>query len=212
MKELIEKIFSFEKEMDNNKLIVKEKFECLNTPAIPSLISIQRELKMIESTVLDFYELAGDLVIKWKAVDPELLNYEMVGSVKVNTFSQVVVDWNGVVFFDDEPMDSEIRAFFPLDFFADEAAVGYCTKEGWRNTLYLYQFDGDLISLHVNFKSYIQLMLLAKGCFYWQYLILEIIKKEENEISGRIKKYLQSVFPDFSFLAFEKLFNELRIN
>ena len=77
--------------------------------------------------------------------------------------------------------DSVRRKFFPLDFFADEAAAGFCNMEGWRNMVYLYQFEGELIPLQVNFKSYLELMLKAKGCFYWQYLIWEIIDKEENE-------------------------------
>ena len=136
----------------------------------------------------------------------------MIGSVRVNPFLQVVKDWNGVVFFDNQPNDAVIRDFYPLDFFADEAAVGFCTREGWRNILYLYQFDGDLIPLHVNFQSYLQLMLQAKGCIYWQYLIIELVKKEENEVSARIKKYLPGLFSDFSFSLFEKLFNELRKN
>lgn len=212
MKELIEKIVLFEKEIDNNKLIVKEKFECPKIPGDSTLLSIQRELKMIEPAILDFYEIATGIEIKWNPVDPEMQENEIIGRVKVNPFSQVVIDWSGIVFFDNEPADSPIRGFFPLDFFADEAAVGYCTKEGWRNTLFLYQFDGELIPLHVNFKHYLQLMLIAKGCIYWQYLIIELVRKEENEVSKRIKKNLPLLFPDFSFIAFEKLFNELKLN
>jgi hypothetical protein len=168
-------------------------------------------LKRIESTVLDYYELNNGINIQWKSADTELLQNEMVGTVKVNAFSQVVKDWDGVVFFDADAADSERRKFFPLDFFADEAAAGFCTKEGWRNMLYLFRFEGDLIPLYVNFKSYLQLMLIAKGTIYWQYLVVELTSGQENEVSARIKKYLPSVFPDFSFQSFENLFNELRI-
>ena len=212
MKEIIQALITFsEKEIAGNKLVRREKFEYERQPVPVTLISVQRELKRIEHSILDFYEISNGIEISWKAADPEMLQHEMTGIVKLNPFSQVVKDWSGVVFFDNEPDDSPVRKFFPLDFFADEAAVGFCTKEGWRNMLYLYQFEGELIPLYVNFQSYLRLMLLVKGCFYWQYLMIALIKKEENEVSERIKKYLPALFSDFSFSGFEKLFSEVRI-
>ena len=211
MKEVIKMFSDFEKEFKNNKSVVKEKFEINETPADASLIAVQKELNRIEPTVLNFYEAANGVEIKWTAVDSSMLDSEMLGRVKINPFLQVIKDWSGVVFFDKTPRDSEIRKFFPLDFFADEAVVGFCTKEGWRNMLYLYRFDDELVPLQVTFHSYLQLLIKAKGTFYWQYLILEIIQKKENEVSKRIKKYLSQLFPDFSFAAFEKLFNQLQI-
>jgi hypothetical protein len=211
MKEIIDKLILFEKELDSNSLVVKEKFELINQPANPSLVTVQRELNRIEPTVLDFYELANGMEVKWKPVDPSLLESDIVGRTKISLFIQVVRDWGGVVFFDSDPADSPRRKFFPLDFFADEAAAGFCTMEGWRNMIYLYKFEGDLVPLYVNFESYLSLMVYARSCFYWQYLILEIVEGQENEVSARIKQYLPKLFKDFSFDAFQKLFNEVRI-
>ena len=211
MNELVKKVKEFEKELTGNKLVIKEKFELADQPAQNAQISTQRSLNRIESSVLNFYDVANGIEIKWKAADTDMQQNEITGSVKINSFLQVVKDWNGVVFFDKDPVDSPVRKFFPLDFFADEAAVGFCTKGGWRNMLYLYQFEGELIPLYVDFKSYLQLMLEAKACFYWQYLIIELISNEENEVSRRIKKYLPDVFPGFSFTTFTKLFNDTRI-
>lgn len=212
MKDIIDRIILFEKELDSNKLVVKEKFELISQPADASQLSIQRELKRIEPSVLDFYEIANGLEVKWEAVDPALKESDMVGRIKINSFKQVVKDWSGVVFFDRDPADSPRRKFFPLDFFADEAAVGFSTMEGWRNMVYLYKFEGDLIPLYVNFESYLSLMIQTRGCYYWQYLILEILEKQENVMSGRIKQFLPQLFPDFTFDAFQRSFNELRIN
>lgn len=211
MKDIIDKFILFEKELDGNKLIVKEKFELINQPADASQLAIQRELKRIEASVLDFYVIANGIEVKWGPVDPDLKGSDIVGRIKVNPFSQVVKDWSGVVFFDNDPADSPRRKFFPLDFFADEAAVGFSTMEGWRNMVYLYKFEGDLIPLYVNFESYLSLMVQARGCYYWQYLILEILEKQENVMSGRIKQYLPRLFQGFSFDAFQKSFNEVRI-
>jgi len=211
MKEIIGKFISFEKELDNNKMVVKEKFACIHHPVEHSLLKVQRELNRIEPTVLDFYEIANGIEVKWHPTNPALLERDIVGRIKVNSFSQTVRDWSGVVFFEHHPADSPQRKFFPMDFFADEAAAGFCTKEGWRKMIYLYKFEGDLIPLHVTLESYLSLMLQAKGCYYWQYLILEMLQQEENEMSVRIKQYLPSLFPDFSFAMFEKSFNETRI-
>src|SRR5262249_37075090 len=101
------------------------------------------------------------------------------------------------------------REFFPLDFFADEAAAGFCTRDGFREMIYLYQFEGDLIPLYVSFQSYLELMLKAKGCFYWQYLIREIIDNEENEVSKRIKQHFPLLFLDFTFKSLKRSYNEL---
>jgi hypothetical protein len=211
MIQIIEKFRAFEKELESNKLVVKEKFELVTQPADPALLAVQRELNRIEPSVLDYYEIANGINIKWKAADETLVSHEIVGSIKVNPFTQVVKDWSGVVFFEKDPMDSPRRKFFPLDFFADEAAVGFSTLEGSRDRLYLYQFEGDLIPLDVNFKSYLTLMLQAKGCVYWQYLILEIKENEENEVSKRIKQFLPAVFPDFSFDKFKSSYSQLMV-
>lgn len=211
MKEITGMLASFEKELDKNDAIVKKQFEAINPPAEASLIEVQKELGTIEPTVLDFYETLNGIVIKWNAADKKMLANEMTGSVKVNSFLNVVKDWSGVVYFGKEPEDSPILEFFPLDFFADEAAVGFCTMEGWGSMMYLYRFDNELIPLQVDFHSYLELLIKAKGTFYWQYLILEILQKKENEVSKRIKKYLPQLFPDFSFAAFEQLFDKLKI-
>ena len=64
MKEIIEKFMAFEKELDNNKMVVKEKFACINHPVEHSLLKVQRELNRIEPTVLDFYETANGIDAK----------------------------------------------------------------------------------------------------------------------------------------------------
>ena len=212
MRDIVGQFILLEKELDDNKQIVKEKFEVTNQPADLSQLVIQRQLKRIEPTVLDFYEIANGIEVKWEAADAELRGLDMTGRIKIDAFRQVVKDWSGVVFFDRDPADSPRRKFFPLDFFADEAAVGFSTMEGMRSMMYLYKFEGDLIPLYVSFESYLLLLLQTRGCYYWQNLILEILEGQENEMSGRIKQYLPRLFPDFSFDTFKKLFNEIRIN
>ena len=76
--------------------------------------------------------------------------------------------------------------------------------------MYFFKFEGEPIPLHVDFRHYLGLMLLAKGCAYWQYLIFEILEGVESPTSQRIKAELPSLFPDFSFAAFRDYFVENR--
>ena len=94
MKEIIQALITFaEKEIAGNKLVRREKFEYERKPVAAPLISVQRELKRIEHSILDFYEISNGIEIIWKAADPEMLHHEMTGIVKLNPFSQVVKDW-----------------------------------------------------------------------------------------------------------------------
>ncbi len=211
MKDILDEIIAFEDELRLNKLISLTAFNFFNSPANSQQIDELEKSGKIEKTILDFYSVSDGFEISWRPVNPILKKNEIMGKVKINPFQQVALNWAGVVYFDDEPENTPRRKFFPTDFFIDEAAVGFCSLEGYRNMMYLFQFEGDLIPLYVNFRSYLRCMLAAKGCLYWQYLLLELINGKENEVSKRIKKFLPQLFPDFSFQSFEKLFNEVRI-
>ena len=102
MKELINKIIAFETQLDSNQSLQKEKFVIDKQAAEQAQISIQRELGRIESTVLDFYENVNGIEARWIPSDQDFANNEIVGRIKINSFSQVIRDWDGVVFFDSE--------------------------------------------------------------------------------------------------------------
>jgi hypothetical protein len=211
MREILDSIIGFKEELRLNNSIRVVTFDFFDSPANSRQIEQLEKGGKVEKTVLDFYGVSDGFEITWEPVDVSLEEHEMFGRVKVNPFQQVVRNWSGVVYFDDEPQNSPRRQFFPLDFFVSEAAVGFCSLEGYRNMMFLYLFEGDLIPLYVNFESYLKCMMVAKGCVYWQYLIVELISGEENEMSRRIKEFLPRLFPNFSFQSFEKLFNEVRI-
>ena len=211
MKEVVDSIIKFENDLRRSKSVREVKFEFFNSPANSKQLDELEQGGKIEQTVLDFYRVSDGFEFSWQPTDASLEQHEIIGRVRINPFQEVVRNWKGVVFFDDEPENTPRRKFFPTDFFVDEAAAGFCTLEGYRNMMYLFRFEGDLIPLDVNFKSYLKCMLMAKGCFYWQYLLVELISGQENAMSERIKQHLPRVFPDFTFQSFESLFNELRI-
>jgi hypothetical protein len=206
MKELIKKIEKFGKEIQANPLVKEADILFFDSPANLEQLNELEQSGKIEKTVTDFYRVSDGFAISWQPADPNKVSLEIFGAVKVNPFQQVVRKWNGIVFFDGEPDSTPRRKFFPADFFADEAAVGFCTLEGYRDYMYYFKFEGEPVPLYVDFKHYLNLMLLTKGCFYWQYLIFEIIEDKENEVSARIKSELPVVFNDFSFQIFREYF------
>jgi|GEM_PF-2238086 len=212
MREILDSIIAFKEELRRNNSIRVVTFDFFNSPANSRQIEQLEKRGKVEKTVLDFYGVSDGFEIDWEPIDASLEEQEMFGRVKVNPFQDVVRNWSGVVYFDDEPQNSPLRQFFPLDFFVNEAAVGFCSLEGYRNMMFLFRFEGDLIPLYVNFESYLKCLLVAKGCLYWQYLIVELLTGKENEMSRRIKEFLPRLFPDFSFQSFEKLFADVRIN
>jgi len=212
MKKIIDDIIRFENELKANDNLTLIEFNYFNSPANISQLNELETGRMIEKSVLDFYRISDGFEISWDADDDDLHQGDINGRLKINPFQQVVTNWKGVVYFDNEPAESPVRKFFPMDFFANEAAVGFCTKEGYQEMLYFFNFEDELKPLCVNIRGYLQLMLLAKACYYWQYLILDILDESESEVSQRIKTRLSKIFPGFSFQAFSEKFNEVRLS
>jgi len=211
MREILSSIIAFQEALQSNKLVRVVTFNFFNSPANSKQLDELSASGKIEKTVLDFYRVSDGFEISWQPVESSLEEHEIVGKVKVNPFQKVVRNWSGVVYFGDEPENSPRRKFFPVDFFVPEAAAGFCSLEGYRNMMYLFKFEGDLIPLYVDFKNYLRCMLAAKGCLYWQYLLLELFSGTENAVSSRIKEFLPRLFPEFTFRSFENLFNEVRV-
>lgn len=211
MEKIISLIKAFETELHQNKKLKQVAINYFDSLANSNQLNELEQSGKIEKSVLGFYRKCNGFEIKWHPADEIYHSNEIIGAVKITAFQQVMRNWLGVVYFDDEPENTLRRIFFPVDFFADEAAAGFCTLEGYRNSLYLFKFEGDPIPLYVKFSDYLELMLCAKGCYYWQYLVFEILEKKENEVSSRIKKYLPDLFPNFSFDIFKQLFDKLRL-
>lgn len=206
MKKIIEEIEKFAKEIQVNTALKNAAIQYFDSPANLEQINELEQSGKIERTVLDFYRVSDGFTVSWQPAEAGKVSLEIFGAVKINPFQQVVRKWSGIVFFEGEPDNTLRRKFFPTDFFTDEAAVGFCSLEGYRSYMYYFKFEGEPIPLYVDFYHYLHLMLLAKGCFYWQYLIFEILDNEENEVSKRIKNELPIIFPDFSFQAFKDYF------
>lgn len=201
----------FASQLQKNKQLTVQKALFFNIGAKKADLEQVRKTGRVHEEVLKFYAQGNSWEITWtpKEATPELT--ELVGRVAILPFEKVFSNWEGVSFFSSTPADSLRRRFFPIDFFADEAAVGLVVTEEHKGQLYFSNFESDPIPLYINLNGYIQLCVAAKATIYWQYLLFELIEGEENPTSQRIKEHLPTLFSDFSFKAFSQLFNKLRI-
>ena len=212
MREILEFIIAFEEELKRNSSIRVVKFDFFNSPANTRQIDELEKSEKIEKTVLDFL-----WCIRWfwsccSSLTFHLRSMRCLAELRSTHFSRSFVTGPAPFIL---MMNLKIVLFansFRWIFFVTEAAAGFCTLEGYRNkTTFLFLFEENLIPLYVNFESYLKCLLVAKGCLYWQYLIVELLSGKESEMSRRIKQYLPQLFPDFRFQAFEKMFNEVRV-
>lgn len=212
MKKLIKQVEALEAQLKSNKGLQVSKFDFFNSPANIAELKQFRETGKFQQKTLDFYKECSGFQIEWEPEEALLKENDIVGRVKINPIQQVIRVWEGSVYFEDEPAHSPKRKFFPMDYFAPEAAVGFCTLEGYQDMMFIYYFQFDLVPLHVDMEGYLQLLLMTRGCYYWQNLIREIAEGKSNTESERIKEYLPGLFPDFSFQTFSDHFNKIKIN
>jgi hypothetical protein len=163
----------------------------------------------VHESLLIFYEQINGLLIQWEADKAD--DEDMVGRTKILTFNNAITNWEGVVFFNDTPEGSLLRRFFLIDFFVDEAAVGFFATSEKKPNLFLYQFEGEPFNLKLDINGYIIMLIAAKGFRYWQLVIKSIITGNENSISLKFKKLMPDLFPGFSFTEFEGLYKTLKI-
>lgn len=157
-----------------------------------------------------FSELNG-VDIHWQSYkDKKKLNIS--GRIHLLSSEKVAMDTKDVVWFNHTPENSILRKFKIIDFFVDEAAVGFIENDA-TGQLYFYEFAGEPQPLGVAFDGYVQLLCMCKGFFYWQKSLLEMgTKTKELQETKDMKQHLPNIFPDFNFDAFTALFQKVRLH
>lgn len=156
--------------------------------------------------VFVLHQEMNGLTVEWEG--KEVSDPDVRGSVKILPTKEILKDWSGVVYFDFTPVNDRVRNFHPIDFFVDEATAGAFLNEPDREdlSLYLYNFEGEPTSLHLDMTGYVEMMLASKGFLYWQYAVLEILNSKENPVSKRFKEWMPKLFPDFNWADYVALY------
>ncbi len=178
-------------------------------PIDKDVLSKAGELDFKDS-FLDGLQHGQNYLLKWSAAsvtDPDIR-----GMVKILPLSQIIQDWEGIVYFSDTDKDDPIRNFYPVDFFVDEACVGIYAGSDQTTSLYLYDFQEAPYRLDLDMEGYLKMILLSRGFFYWQDAIRAIRSGADNPQSERFKKYMPELFPDFKFEDFVATYEQLRLS
>lgn len=91
-------------------------------------------LEQLPPALRDYYTQGNGFDAKWWKIGQP----ERKGRIRILPLDQVLQDGKGVVWFDHSP--ARMRDFKLIDFFADEAAVGFFLG---KDDLYLYEFAGN---------------------------------------------------------------------
>jgi hypothetical protein len=205
--EKLEKLFT---ELKQNNSIGIKKLELNKQPAADADIEYVKGRKTANTKFLQFYSECNGITIDWQAKKDD--SGEVAGKVKLLPFNQAIVNWKGVVYFDDTPEDDLIRRFFIIDFFIDEACSGFYATTEQSPDIYYYPFEGEPFNLELDINGYVEMLIEAKGFRYWQLALKELITKSENHNSKIFKTHMPVLFPDFKFKDFEQKFNSLRLH
>ena len=204
---MIEKFKTLFSEIRENESIDIKALELNDYAANAPDLEYVEGRKTVDKLFIDLYKELNGVVIDWAA--KEARHDDVLGKAKILPFQESIVNWKGIVYFDDTPEDSIIRRFFPFDFFVDEACAGILATVEQKPNIYLYQFEGEPFDLKVDINGYCELLIEAKGFRYWQMMIKEILTGTENYNSKLVKEYLPQLFPEFSFKQFEDKFHTL---
>lgn len=205
--ETLEELFI---ELKQNNNIVIKKLELNKQPAAYADMDYVKGRKTVNARFLQFYSECNGITINWQAKEDD--NGEIAGKVNLLPFNQAIVNWKGVVYFDDTPENDLIRRFFIIDFFVDEACAGFYATAEQKPDMFYYPFEGEPFNLELDINGYSKMLVEAKGFRYWQLAIKELITGSENHNSKIFKQHMPQLFPDFNFEDFEQRFNSLRLH
>ena len=120
----------------------------------------------LNAELINFYSIVKNWRIKW-TLNPKF-NSDLEGSINILPLEEVLI---GDV--DLMPQEfPELKNFTLLDYFYNEAAVGFYLDKP-ENGLYYFEFDGTTQKLNLDFKGYLEMLKYTKGVAYWQLAIIE---------------------------------------
>lgn len=194
------------KEIQYNYELIVDKIKVDKKPSPPKFVSNTWPV-----AIQEYYAQMNGSEIYWshsKFKDQP----SMSGRIRILDAETLAKDSKGIVWFDHTPQDDPLRKFKLIDFFADEAAVGFYEGDHPNDQMYLYFFEGDPLPLGVDFEGYHKLLCESRGLFYWQQVLRAIIDRKDNQESKDFKLYMPQVYPEFSYEAFLSKYNSLKIN
>lgn len=159
--------------------------------------------------VVNLYKQIDGCKLEWEHEDfPD--NPAVKGICRLLSAKEISLPTEGVVWFNDPPTGDPIRKFAIIDFFVNEACVGVY-KDSDDPALYYYDFEDKPQSLQLDMNGYITMLAEARGFWYWQLVLLDILSGEEHTETKSFKLYMPKIFPDFSFNEFASRYQKVKL-
>ncbi|MBW1296368.1 hypothetical protein [Aquimarina litoralis] len=171
----------------------------------------------IPSSIMNFYRYRNGFLWGWIKSNNE--NPEIFGRINIlelkHLFDDTVITLNQSYDYTFNGKSNEkIKlngVFRPLDYFTDEACVGFFSDYNSKNELYYHDFGASFYSLKVDFEGYFKLLTKSYGYAYWQQVILNKEYNYGTDTMERFKEDMPNLFPDFDFNEFLKLYESVKI-
>jgi len=173
--------------------------------------------------LLAFCNLFNGALYAWQS-KPESAGRPCRGKLHLQRLQDVYADWEGTVYFANrlEADGHRLRDFKVLDFFADEAGVGFYHDAAQDRELYLYVFqEYGPLPLGVDFDGYLQLLSHSLAHSHWPYLLAELAEHfatrpaqpfpGPHTPNARIFVDDMSSQTDFSLAEFVALYEQVRL-
>ncbi len=177
----------------------------------------------ISEQILTFSKTFNGVLFTWKS-RPESVGRPCQGKLHLQPLQDIYGDWQGIVYFDGHlaPAEPRLRHFKVLDFFADEAGVGFYHDEAQDRALHLYVFqEYGPLPLGVDFDGYLRLLSQSLAHSHWPYLLAELAAHVATEPdqpfagphtpNARIFVEDMTSQTDFSLAEFVALYHQVRL-
>jgi hypothetical protein len=201
---LLEKVIILHKKITNNYSISLEKNN------FGKKIKLSALLRNASTQLKAFYSEVKIFELWWHHDDYQEIN-QACGKINILPIETVLGNWEGIVWFKENPDDYGLKDFKIFDFFVDEACVGFYDLPKKNEELYFLYFEDAPVSLGLNIEGYIEMLGMSYGFFYWQKAIIEIITGKENPESKDFKHYMPLLFPEFSYEKFVELYHQVKL-
>ncbi len=190
-KDIIARLERMVKMLEAEKEVVVEEFKVrppLSPEEMEKVVARARgENIEVPEDVLDFYSVCNGFVLRWnlKKLEDEL---EVVGTADVLPMEDVFSDWEGDLYFSDEPELNE-RDGYDLtrakvfDAFIEEAGILlYFGDSSEKDYEMLYHYYGEGVKpLGWSLKEYLNNLIRMRALWYWQ---SDLIEAEGNVLEA----------------------------
>jgi len=203
---IVQQFHSMVAALKNNAVINVVTCE-FNSPATEEELNEARSKFKITPAMVEFYSQVNGINILWERREEKEITGGGLAAGYINLLpvQEVFGDWKDIIYFDE---DDPGKPLHPLDFFISNACAALYL-DGLDNPEVYYYYRGEKMRpLGVDFEGYLQLLIKARGFWYWH---LAIVKPEDvnpdalMSIEERnFREIMPQLFPDFRSSDFKR--------